>query len=120
MPCKQGNEVPLVAGSSLTAEDIEPHIEAIAEGIVNMVVSIVEAEHTLFGELVNLSRGTKRYHIAHRNLHLDYSAFHNWRKQGQQVLLEHQVQSMCAYFDHSSYRKPSLLGPLNDMQYRSV
>jgi len=80
LPYIQGNVGSLVADSSQAAVDIEPHIEAIAEGIVNMVVSIVEAEHTLFGELVNLSRGTKRYHIAHRNLHLDYSASHNWRK----------------------------------------
>jgi len=38
----------------LAAVDIEPRIEAIAEGIVSMAESTVEAEHTLFEEQVNL------------------------------------------------------------------
>ena len=96
--------------------DIEPRIEEFAEGIVSTVV----AENTLFEGLVTLCRVIGGYRIANRNLRLDYSASHNWRKWGQQALLEHQVQSMYACFDHSSYRTPSLLGPLHDMQYRSV
>ena len=100
--------------------DIEPRIEAIAGGIVSTAESTVEAEHTLFEEQVNLYRGIEGYHTAHRNLHLDYSASHNWRKWGQQALLEHQVRSMYACFDRSSYRTPFLLGPQHDMQYRSV
>jgi hypothetical protein len=60
--------------------DKQPRIEAIAEDIVNTAVSIVVAGHTLFGELVSLSHGTKGYHTARRNLHLDYSDDHNWRK----------------------------------------
>jgi len=64
----------------LAAVDIEPRIEAIAEGIVSMAESTVEAEHTLFEEQVNLWREIEGYHTAHKNLHLDYSASHNWRK----------------------------------------
>ena len=66
--------------------DIGPHIEVFAEGIVSTVV----AENTLFDEEVNLSRWTEGSHTGNRNLLQDYSAFHNWRKWGQQVLLEHQ------------------------------
>ena len=53
--------------------DIELRIEGFAEGIVSTVV----AENTLFEEQVNLCRGTRGFHTANRNLHLDYSAFHN-------------------------------------------
>ena len=94
--------------------DIEPHIEAFAAA---GIAGTVEAEHTLSEEL---DHGTKGYHTAHRNSHLDYSAFHNWRKQGPPVLPEYRMQSLCAYFDHSSYKMPARWGPLNDMQYRSV
>jgi hypothetical protein len=96
--------------------DIEPRIEGFAEGIVSTVV----AENTLFERQVNLCRVIRGYHIANRNLRLDYSASHNWSKWGQQALLERQELSMRACFDHSSYRTPFLLGSQHDMQYRSV
>ena len=114
MPYKWGNEVPLAA------VDTQPRIEAIAEGIVSMAVNTVETENTWFEEQVNLYFEQEGYHTEHRNLHLDYSASRNWHKWGRQVLMEQQAQSMCAYFDHSSYRMPSHLVPLNDMQYRFV
>ena len=59
---------------------MQPRIEAVAEDIVNTVVSIGVAGHTLFGEQVSLSHGTKGYHTERRNLHPDYSDAHNWRK----------------------------------------
>ena len=60
--------------------DMQPRIEAVVEDIVNTAVSIGVAGHTLFGELVSLSHGTKGYHTARRNLRLDYFDAHNWRK----------------------------------------
>ena len=68
LPYIQGNEVPSAV------VDIEPRIEAIAAGIVSTVVNIEETGHTWFAELVD---GTKDYHTGHRNLHLDYFAYHN-------------------------------------------
>ena len=92
--------------------DIESHIEVIVAGIASTAVNIVVAE-----ELVH---ETEDYHTAHRNSHLYYSAFRNSSKQEPLVLTEYRVQSLCAYFGHSSYRMPSLWGPLNDMQCKFV
>ncbi len=85
LPCIWDSVAPLVA------EDIEPRIEVFAGDIVNTVVSTVEAEHTFFEEQVYLYYGTEDYHTRHRNLRLDYSVVHNWRKWELLVLLEHQA-----------------------------
>jgi hypothetical protein len=98
----------LVAGSSEVAGDIELRIEVLVEGIVNTVVSTVEAEHTLFEEQVCLCCGKEGYHIQHRNLRLDYSVVHNWRKWEQLVLLRQREQLIPAYFDHSWCKMPFL------------
>ncbi len=90
LPYKWGNVVPWVADSWRVVEDMQSHTEAVAVKIASRVVSIVEAVHTLF---VVQHPGNLGYRTAHRNLHLDYSDIHNWHKQGQQELLEHQVQS---------------------------
>ena len=76
LPCIRDSVAPLVAGSSVAAECIE----VFAEGIVNTVVSTVEAEHKLFEERVCLCCGIEGYHTRHRNLRLGYSVVHNWRK----------------------------------------
>ena len=67
--------------------DIEPRIEGFAEGIVSTVV----AENTLFERQVNLCRVIRGYHIANRNLRLDYSVARNLGKQRNRELQEQMV-----------------------------
>jgi hypothetical protein len=84
----------LVAGSLLAAVGIEVFaegIEVFAEGIENTVESTVEVEHNLFVEQVCQHCWIEVDRTQHRNLRLDYSAVHNWRKWEQVVLLKHQV-----------------------------
>ena len=92
MPYKRDNEEPLVAGSLQAAEDIVIRIEAAVAGIVSMAASIAVTVNTLSEEQVLLFRVIKDYRIAHRSLHLDYSAFHNWGIQERQVLPVNQVR----------------------------
>ena len=85
-----------------------------------MVESTVEAEHNLFVEQVCQNCWIEVDRTQRRNLRLDYSVVHNWRKWEQVVLLKHQVSLILAYFDHSSCKMPSLPVLLHDRQYKSV
>ena len=118
LPYKRGNEEPLVAGSLQAAEDIVIRIEVAVAGIVSMAVSIAVTVNTLSEEQELLFRVIKDYRIAHRSLHLDYSAFHNWDKQALQVLPVYQVRLSCASFDHNWYRMPFQMGLAHDKQCR--
>ena len=87
LPYKLGNEEPLVAGSFQVAEDIAIHIVEAVVGIVSAAVSIA-APGNMPVEQMQQFREIKSYHIVHRNLHLDYSACHNWDIQAAPVCQE--------------------------------
>jgi hypothetical protein len=63
----------------------------LAENIENTVESTVEAVHNLFVEQACQYCSTQADRTQHRNLRLDYSVVHNWRKWEQVVLLKYQV-----------------------------
>ena len=88
LPYKLGNEEPLVAGSFQAAVGTAIHIVAAVVGIVSMA-----EPGNMRVEQMQQFRVIKSYHIVRRNLHLDYSACHNWDIQARQVLPVYQERS---------------------------